>query len=61
MAKKEEKNTKRTHHLAVNKVIHVKNTPQRLKLYVEYIVTAPSKISHFSLGGVRVRNRTFQL
>ena len=40
VAKGKENNTKRTHHLAVNKVIHVKNTPHCLKLYVEYILTA---------------------
>ena len=55
-----ENNTKRTHHLAVNKVIHIKNTLQRLMLYVEYILTAPSKILYFSLGEVRVPNTTYQ-
>ena len=52
--KKKENNTKRTHHLAVNKVVNVKNTPQGLKLYVEYILTAPSEISHFSLGKAHI-------
>ena len=38
--RKKENNTKGTHHLVVNKVICVKNTLQRLKLYVGNILKA---------------------
>ena len=53
VVEKKENNTNRTHHLLVNKVICVKDTPQRLKLYDGYILTAPSKISFLIGRGAR--------